>query len=90
MARARNVLFLKGFLFTILVVLYFYLFFLQVVVQYSEKYTNIAKIEERVDEIEVPTFTICTGWKKSFSVFTVLNYRELKSQLFGMNVMKIL
>ena len=25
-----------------------------------------------------------------FSVFTVLNYRELKSQLFGMNVMKIL
>ena len=28
--------------------------------------------------------------QKSFSVFTVLNYRELKSQLFGMNVMKIL
>ena len=28
--------------------------------------------------------------KYSFSVFTVLNYRELKSQLFGMNVMKIL
>ena len=28
--------------------------------------------------------------KYPFSVFTVLNYRELKSQLFGMNVMKIL
>ena len=65
MERARKIFAVKAFLFIILLVVYFYLFFLQVVVQYSEKYTNIATNDERVDEIEVPTFTICTGWKES-------------------------
>ena len=41
------------------------MFFLQVFEQYSEKLTNTAKITERAETIEVPTFTICTGWKES-------------------------
>ena len=35
------------------------------VVQYLEKYTNLAKISERVDTVEAPTLAICSGWKMS-------------------------
>ena len=33
------------------------------VVQYLEKYTNLAKIAERVNTVEAPTLAICSGWK---------------------------
>ena len=36
-----------------------------VVEQYFGKLTNTAKIIERNEKIEVPTFSICTGWKAS-------------------------
>ena len=49
----------------ILLVVFFYLFFWQVVIQYLEKLTNTAKIAQKAEIVEVPTFTICTGWKKS-------------------------
>ena len=56
---------LKALLFIILFSVFFFLFFWQVVVQYLEKYTNLAKISERVDTVEAPTLAICTGWKTS-------------------------
>ena len=49
----------------ILLVVFFYLFFWQVVIQYLEKLTNTAKIAQKAEIVEVPTFTICSGWKKS-------------------------
>ena len=55
----------KGLFLLILFIIFFYFFFLQVVVQYLEKYTNTAKISERVESIEAPTLTVCTGWKNS-------------------------
>ena len=65
MKKACNTWFLKVLLLIILVAVFFFLFFLQVVEQYLEKYTNTAKFEERVETVEAPTFTICSGWKKS-------------------------
>ena len=55
----------KSLFLLILFIIFFYFFFLQVVVQYLEKYTNTAKISERVESIEAPTLTVCTGWKNS-------------------------
>ena len=49
----------------ILLVVFFYLFFWKVVTQYLEKLTNTAKIAQKAEIVEVPTFTICSGWKKS-------------------------
>ena len=34
-------------------------------VQYFEELTNTAKTVEQAETIEMPTFTICSGWKKS-------------------------
>ena len=66
MVEASNILLiLRVSLVTILLVIFFFLFFLQVFEQYSEKLTNTAKITERAETIEVPTFSICTGWKES-------------------------
>ena len=56
---------LRALLVIILLVIFFFFFFLQVFEQYSEKLTNISKITERAETIAVPTFSICTGWKKS-------------------------
>ena len=49
----------------ILLVMFFYLFFWQVVVQYSEELTNTAKTVQKAEIIEMPTFAICSGFKKS-------------------------
>ena len=66
MKKASNrTWFLKALLLIILVAVFFFLFFLHVVEQYLEKYTNTAKFEERVETVEAPTITICSGWKKS-------------------------
>ena len=65
MEKASNLLILRVLLVIILLVIFFFLFFLQVFEQYSEKLTNTAKIEEKVETIAVPTFSICTGWKES-------------------------
>ena len=56
---------IKAVVLLILLVLFFYLCFWQVVIQYSEKFTNTVKIVEQAETIEMPTFTICSGWKKS-------------------------
>ena len=61
----------KALILMILLVGFFFLFFRQVVVQYSEELTNIAKTVEKADKIEMPTFTICSGFKKS--LFTEYN-----------------
>ena len=55
----------------ILLIGFFFLFFRQVVVQYSEELTNTAKTVQKADKIEMPTFTICSGFKKS--LFTEYN-----------------
>ena len=65
MKTGSNTRVLKALLLIILLAVFFFLFFLQVATQYFEKYTNEAKIVERVDTVEAPTLTICTGWKKS-------------------------
>ena len=61
----------KALILMILLVGFFFLFFLQVVEHYSEELTNIAKTVEKADKIEMPTFTICSGFKKS--LFTEYN-----------------
>ena len=65
MKTGSNTRVLKALLLIILLAVFFFLFFFQVATQYFEKYTNTAKIAERVDTVEAPTVTICTGWKKS-------------------------
>ena len=56
---------IKAVALLILLVVFFYLFLWQVVVQYSEKFTNTVKIVEQAETVEMPTFTICSGWKHS-------------------------
>ena len=65
MKKTSKACVLKTLLFIILFAVFFFLFFWQVVVQYLEKYTNLAKIAERVDSVEAPTLAICSGWKSS-------------------------
>ena len=55
----------KALLLIILLIIFFFLFFLHVIIQYSEKYTNTAKIVENAEKVEVPTISFCTGWKES-------------------------
>ena len=55
----------KALILMILLVGFFFLFFLQVVVQYSKELTNTAKTVQKAEKIEVPTFTICSGFKTS-------------------------
>ena len=56
---------IRAVILLILLIIFFYLFFWQVVTQYLEKLTNTAKIAQKAEIVEVPTFTICSGWKKS-------------------------
>jgi hypothetical protein len=63
MKKASKTCILKALLFITLFSVFFFLFFWQVVVQYLEKYTNLAKIAERVNTVEAPTLAICSGWK---------------------------
>ena len=55
----------KAVIFMALLAIFCILFLLPVMTQYSEKYTNIARISKTADKVEVPTFSICTGWKTS-------------------------
>ena len=65
MVEASDLLILRALLVIILLVIFSFFFFLPVFAQYSEKLTNLAKIAEKAETIDVPTFTICTGWKES-------------------------
>ena len=56
---------IRAVILLILLVVFFYLFFWQVVTQYLEKLTNTAKTVQKVETVKVPTFTICSEWKKS-------------------------
>ena len=56
---------LKTLVFVVLLVIFYFLFFVPVITQYSENYTSLAKFESRVERIELPTFSVCTGWRKS-------------------------
>ena len=56
---------IKAIILLVLLVMFFYLFFWQVVVQYSEELTNTAKTVQKAEIIEMPTFAICSGFKKS-------------------------
>ena len=55
----------KTVIFLVLLAVFCALFLLPVMTQYSEKFTNIAKLSKNADKIEVPTVSICTGWKNS-------------------------
>ena len=55
----------KAVIFLVLLAIFCVLYLLPVMTQYSEKLTNIAKISKTVEKVEVPTFSICTGWKTS-------------------------
>ena len=65
MVEGSNLLILRALLVIILLVIFFFFFFLQVFEQYSERLTNTAKIAEKAETIDVPTFSICTGWRES-------------------------
>ena len=55
----------KTVIFLILLTIFSVLYLQPVMKQYSEKLTNIAKISKKADKVEVPTVSICTGWKTS-------------------------
>ena len=55
----------KTLIFLVLLAVFCALFLLPVMTQYSEKFTNIAKLSKNADRVEVPTVSICTGWKNS-------------------------
>ena len=65
MARVTCDQAIKAVILIILLIVFFFMFFWQVVIQYSEELTNTSKIVEHAETIEMPTFTICSGWKKS-------------------------
>ena len=68
----------KALILMVLLVGFFFLFFRQVVVQYSEELTNIAKTVQKAEKIEMPTFTICSGFKKS-----LLTEYNISPTIFG-------
>mgnify|MGYP002053348083 FL=1 len=70
---------IKAVALLILLVVFFYLFFWQVVVQYSEKFTNTVKIVEQAETVEMPTITICSGWKHS-----LLHEYNISPMIFNM------
>ena len=55
----------KAVIFLALLAIFCVLFLLPVMTQYSERFTNMAKISKTADKVEVPTISICTGWKTS-------------------------
>ena len=55
----------KAVIFLVLLTIFCVLYLLPVMTQYSEKLTNIAKMSKTAKKVEVPTFSICTGWKTS-------------------------
>ena len=67
----------KVVIFMALLAIFCVFFLLPVVTQYSEKYSNIAKLSKTADKIEVPTISICTGWKKS-----IMDKYKITTQLF--------
>ena len=70
---------IKASILMILLIGFFFLFFRQVVVQYSEELTNIAKTVQKADKIEMQTFTICSGFKKSL----LTEYNISPATIFG-------
>ena len=56
---------LKTYVGIVLLALFFVLFFMPVWKNYRESYTNIAKIVKKADRVEIPTISICAGWKRS-------------------------
>ena len=70
---------IKALVLMILLVGFFYLFFWQVVLQYSEELTNTAKTVQKAEMIEMPTFTICSGFKKS-----LFNEYKISPMIFNM------
>ena len=67
----------KVVIFLVLLAIFCVLYLLPVVTQYSEKLTNMAKSSKTADKIEVPSFSICTGWKTS-----IINGYKFKSKFF--------
>ena len=55
----------KTVIFLLLLAVFCALFLLPVMTQYSEKFTNISKLSKNADKVEVPTVSVCTGWKNS-------------------------
>ena len=56
---------IKSLILLILCIIFFYFFFLEVMAQYFDSYTNTMKIVKNSERIELPTFSFCTGYKKS-------------------------
>mgnify|MGYP001483978969 CR=1 FL=1 len=55
----------KVVIFLLLLTIFSVLYLQPVMKQYYEKLTNISKISKTADKVEVPTISICTGWKTS-------------------------
>ena len=55
----------KVVIFLLLLTIFSVLYLQPVMKQYYEKLTNISKISKTADKVEVPTVSICTGWKTS-------------------------
>jgi hypothetical protein len=55
----------KAVIFMTLLAIFCILYLLPVMTQYSEKYSNIAKLSKTTDKVEMPTISICAGWKTS-------------------------
>ena len=68
---------LKALIFLALLTTFCVLFLRPVMTQYSEKYTNIARISRTANKVEVPTFSICTGWKTS-----IMDEYKITSEFF--------
>ena len=60
-----NYITLKTFVGIVLFSIFLVLFLKPVWTNYMENYTNIAKIEKHADRVEIPTFSICAGWRRS-------------------------
>ena len=69
---------IKAVILLLLLVVFFIFFFWQVVFQYSEELTNTAKTVQKAEKIEMPTFTICSGFKKS-----LLTEYNISPTIFG-------
>ena len=55
----------KAVIFMALLAIFCVFFLLPVMTQFDENYSNIAKRSKTADNVEVPTISICTGWKTS-------------------------
>ena len=77
MSEATKKLLLKSLILAILLGMFVYFYFVEIVIKYLHRLTNTAKSAQFIETMAVPTITICTGMKQ-----TVLKNYNITTMFF--------